>query len=348
MEQYDPPFPLDIGTSWHTDENSGRVEHNIMGYETIVLRGHQYENCLKISISDKEGTVSGYSYFAPDIGPIRHYVKVNGITLEYVLHPDNTAMLSRVLSSIKMLPIPAGTFLMGADSGATMVGTTNRNGDTVHSVILSAFTMSETDITQEQYQTIMDTNPSHFKTGADAPRRPVEQVCWYDAVRFCNKLSQNAGKTNCYDISNPDSTQWTCDMNANGYRLPTEAEWEYACKGGTATTYCSGADTNGMGAHAWSTYDSGITTHPVATKIATAYGLYDMAGNVWQWCNDWYGTYAAGAVTNPQGASGGLYRVLRGGGWGDDETYLRSTYRYDLNPDYRNVQIGFRVVLPVR
>jgi formylglycine-generating enzyme required for sulfatase activity len=228
-----------------------------------------------------------------------------------------------------MKDIPAGTFSMGETGIATPV----------HQVTLSAFLMQETEVTQEQYLAVMGKNQARFDTGATAPLKPVETVSWYEAVKFCNALSLLSGLTAVYD-----TTTWTADFTKNGYRLPTEAEWEYACRAGSLTSYWWGPDTNGMGASTWSLYNSGFTTQPVATKAANAYGLYDMTGNVWEWCNDWYGAYTAGAATNPLGAATGEFRVLRGGSWYAYVNDLRSAYRYGDLPGNRNCYIGFRCV----
>jgi formylglycine-generating enzyme required for sulfatase activity len=164
-----------------------------------------------------------------------------------------------------MKDIPAGTFTMGSDS------LLDAGAQPPHQVTLSAFKMSETDVTQEQYQAVMDTNPSFFNTGTGASLRPVESVTWYNAAQFCNALSALSGLASVYDTST-----WTADFSKTGYRLPTEAQWEFACRAGSTTEYWWGSDTNGMGARTWSIYNSGLTTHPVATKLANAYGMYDM------------------------------------------------------------------------
>lgn len=252
----------------------------------------------------------------------------------------NPAAPTKVVSTIVMKEIPAGAFTMGSSDTVDDPG-----AYPPHQVTLSAFKMSETDVTQEQYLAVMDTNPSHFDTGTGASLRPVENVSWHDAVKYCNALSLLSGFTAVYDTS-----AWTADFSKTGYRLPTEAQWEYACRAGSTTEYWWGSDTNGMGARTWSYYNSDSTTHPVATKLANAYGLYDMTGNVWQWCNDWYGDYTAGAETDPTGASTGSYRVLRGGSWYNDDggggIGVRSGFRYVSNPAYGHKDQGFRVVLP--
>ena len=178
-------------------------------------------------------------------------------------------------------------------------------------------------------------------------------VSWFDAVRFCNASSKLSGLDTVYN-----TTTWTADLTKSGYRLPTEAQWEYACRAGSTTEYWWGPDTNGLGARTWWTYNSVDGTQPVATKLANAYGLYDMTGNVWQWCNDWYGAYTAGAATDPTGASTGTCRVLRGGSWDLDcgavnggcyeyvGNHFRSAFRTANYPLDGDEGIGFRVVLP--
>ena len=217
-------------------------------------------------------------------------------------------------SGIEMLLIPGGTFTMGEEGWATPV----------HTVTLTkAFYLGKTEVTQAQWQDKMGNNPSSFKGYSDSPSRPVEGVSWNDIAGF---------------------------NNATGLRLPSEAEWEYACRGNTTTAfhsmpgYPNGTnDESLVGNIAWYHSNSGNTTHAVAGKAANAFGMYDMSGNVFEWCNDWYGSYAAGNATDPAGPSSGSYRVLRGGHWRYDSDYCRSSDRYDVGPDIRDYFIGFRV-----
>jgi formylglycine-generating enzyme required for sulfatase activity len=253
---------------------------------------------------------------------------------------------SVTVSLIPMVSIAGGTFQMGQEdiSDATPV----------HSVTVSDFNMGKYEVTQAEYEAVMGTNPSNFS----GDNLPVEQVSWYDAIVFCNKLSMRESLTPAYTISgsaNPadwgtvptsnDST-WdavTVDWNANGYRLPTEAEWEYACRAGTTTAHNTGDTiTDNTG---WYGGNSGNTTHPVGGKSANDWGLYDMHGNVWEWCWDWYGDYSSGAQTDPHGPSAGSFRVYRGGAW-QFNALLESARRIYVNPSNGYDNLGFRLVRP--
>ena len=195
----------------------------------------------------------------------------------------------------------------------------------------------------------MGYNPSNFK----GDNLPVEQVTWYDAIEFCNKLSEKEGLQKVYTITGRtpatgypiSNATVTMNNNANGYRFPTEAEWEFAANGGgnvRSTTAYSGS--NSVDAVAWYSENSGKKTHPVGTKAPSNLGLYDMSGNVWEWCWDWYGSYSNGAQTDPRGVSSGVGRVLRGGGWGNSAQHVRSASRFNGTPSNRYSGIGFRVV----
>jgi len=183
----------------------------------------------------------------------------------------------------------------------------------------------------------MGSNPSSFK----GDRLPVEQVSWFDVVGFCNGLSVKEGFEPCYTIS---GTSVTCDFSKNGYRLPTEAEWEYAAKGGRSSRGYKYAGANDVGEVGWYSANSGRTAHPVGGKQANELGLYDMSGNEYEWCWDWYGGYSAGPETDPRGPSSTtLLRVLRGGYLLSDAAGLRVSVRVSVAPSGRDDYGGFRL-----
>ena len=204
-----------------------------------------------------------------------------------------------------------------------------------HKVILTKdFYMMESEVTQQLYQRVMGDNPSYFK----GSNRPVEQVSWFDAVKFANKLSEMEGLEQCYTI-NGNTVTWS-KKECTGWRLPTEAEWEYAARGGESYKY---AGSNSVGDVAWYWENSGSKTHDVCGKSRNGYGLCDMSGNVWEWVWDYYGAYSSDSVLNPTGISSASSRVIRGGGWYTYPLYLRSAERYTYSPAGRNNRLGFRL-----
>jgi len=231
-----------------------------------------------------------------------------------------------------------------------------------HQVTVSSFYMGKYEVTQKEYKEMMGTNPSNFK----GDNLPVEQVSWYDAIEYCNKRSQREGLTPAYTIkknqsdpnnkSSLDEVKWTVtwNKNANGYRLPTEAEWEYACRAGTTTPFSTGnnittSQANYDGNNPYNKNAKGEyrqKTIAVGSFTPNAWGLYDMHGNVQEWCWDWYGNYSSGSQTDPMGASSGSYRMLRGGGWNYYARSLRSTNRNYTIPDSGSHNYGFRLVRP--
>lgn len=231
---------------------------------------------------------------------------------------------------MKLVLIPKGTFTMGSpieEEGAN-------DDEEQHQVTISKdYYLGVTEGTQGQYEKVMGSNPSYFQKRvirkSDSSMYPVEQVSWEDAVEFCKKLSELPEEKKAGRV----------------YRLPTEAEWEYACRAGSKTAYSFGADSTSIGDYAWFTENSGSKTHPVGEKKANAWGLYDMHGNVWEWCSDWYGEYPKGAVSDPVGPREGSHRVGRGGGWCDEAAICRSAFRYGDDPSFRFFNFGFRVAL---
>lgn len=225
--------------------------------------------------------------------------------------------------------VPTGTFTMGMTTGSG-----NSNELPIHQVTLSSFAIDKYEVTQAEYQAVMGTNPSYF-TGSNYP---VEQVTWFNAAQYCNARSTQEGLTPCYNTSS-----WSCNFSANGYRLPTEAEWEYAARGATNNPNYLYAGSDNIDNVAWYSSNSNSTTHPVGTKAPNSLGIYDMSGNVCEWCNDWYGSYSSGAQTDPVGSTSGSARVVRGGSWYGSATFCRVANRSYSFPSNGCSFLGFRV-----
>ncbi len=230
-------------------------------------------------------------------------------------------------SGIEMVLIQGGAFTMGD---------TDEIDATPHEVTISPFYIDKHLVTQEQYEQVMGDNPSRWK----GPKNPVEQVRWSDAVRFCNKRSTLEGLAPCYDLET-----WQCNFEAGGYRLPTEAEWEYACRAGTQGAYASGNDSSKLADYAWFDKNSGGHPQPVGTKKPNAWGLYDMCGNLWQWCNDFYQVdyYQQSRKDDPRGPKTGETKIVRGGCWKSSADSCKAGYRYNENPGYADVCFGYDI-----
>jgi len=244
--------------------------------------------------------------------------------------------------SFTMVAVPSGTFTMGATSEQ---GSDADSDETpTHSVTLRSFYIGQTEVTQELWQAVMGENPSWFNgTGSSRHgtshsenyginvKRPVESVSWDDCQVFIRKLNQMTGKQ---------------------FRLPTEAEWEYAARGGRNQGYKYSGSNNidDVAVYQDNSYNKGKSSsdygpHSVASKRANELGLYDMSGNVWEWCSDWYGSYSSSAQTNPTGPSSGSNRVIRGGGWGDIAGSCRVSHRCSYSPGLRSSRLGLRLAL---
>ncbi len=221
--------------------------------------------------------------------------------------------------TFNMIKVEGGTFQMGATS--EQESDAEYNERPVHSVTLSDYYIGQTEVTQELWEAVMGENPSAIKR---VSQHPVENVSWEDCQEFIKKLNQLTGQS---------------------FRLPTEAEWEFAARGGNNSRGYKYSGSNTVGSVAWYGGNSGSKTHAVATKQANELGLYDMSGNVWEWCSDWKGTYPSSAQTNPKGPSKGGYRVLRGGSWYFNAGSVRVSYRHNGTPSSRISSYGLRLAL---
>ncbi len=219
---------------------------------------------------------------------------------------------------IQFKRLPGGTFTMGSQEER------GRNTPQHSVTITKPFEIGIHEVTQKQYEAVMGTNPSVYK-GSD---HPVDSVSWNQAVEFCRKLSDMPAEKAAGHV----------------YRLPTEAEWEYACRAGTSSIFCFGDDESQLGDYAWFGITTKPTSHPVGQKEPNLWGIYDMHGNVYEWCQDFYAPYPAGAVTDPQGGETGPERVLRGGGLSNAASYCRSADRSYIAPETNKHSYGFRVV----
>ena len=220
--------------------------------------------------------------------------------------------------SFEMVEVRGGTFRMGATSeqGSDVWD----NEKPVHSVTLSGYYIGKTEVTQALWKAVMGSNPRRLK----GDYLPVENVSWDDCQEFIRELNALTGQN---------------------FRLPTEAEWEFACRGGNNSRGYKYSGSNNLGSVAWYDGNSGNKTHPVGTKAPNELGIYDMSGNVWEWCADWYGDYSSGAQTNPTGPYGGSNRVYRGGSWNYDVGRCRSSNRDFYYPWIRDIILGLRLAL---
>ena len=223
-------------------------------------------------------------------------------------------------TGIQMIFVKGGCYQMG-----DTFGDGDKDEKPVHNACVSDFYIGKYEVTQGQWQKVMGSNPSHFSSCGD--NCPVEKVSWNDIQGFIRKLNSQTGKN---------------------YRLPTEAEWEYAARsGGKSEKYAGGNDVDSV---AWYDGNSGSKTHPVGQKRPNGLGIYDMSGNVWEWCNDWYGEkyYGESPRDNPQGPGSSSTHVLRGGSWANNAQYARAAIRVGINPDSRGIGDGFRVAVSPR
>jgi formylglycine-generating enzyme required for sulfatase activity len=230
---------------------------------------------------------------------------------------------------MKLVLIPKGTFMMGSPESEEG----RQKDETQHEVTISKdYYLGVYEVTQAQYEKVMGKNPSYFqgpKVGNENADLPVENVSWDDTVEFCKKLSDLPEEKKAGRL----------------YRLPTEAEWEYACRAGSKTAYAFDDEEGLLPEYGWFSRNSSRRTHTVGLLEPNAWGLYDMHGNVWECCSDRYGDYPKGAVSDPSAPKVGSVRVGRGGGWYDVAADCRSAYRFRFVPSFRDNYLGFRVAL---
>jgi acetoin utilization deacetylase AcuC-like enzyme/formylglycine-generating enzyme required for sulfatase activity len=227
--------------------------------------------------------------------------------------PTKAPEVIETTTGIQMVVIPGGWSEIGSNAGAA-------DERPAHKVWVDAFLMDKFEVTQDEFRKYQLPDPSHFKD----PKNPLEQINWTDATLYCNERSRAEGLKPCYD-----EETWQCNFDANGYRLPTEAEWEYGCRAGTSTRYSFGDNPRRLRSYAWFGDNSRGRTHPVGQKKPNRWGLYDMHGNVAEWCNDFYSAdyYKHSPEKNPRGPSQAKQRVLRGGAWNSSPESCRSSYR---------------------
>ena len=290
-----------------------RKEEDSLGQEPTRQGSQRGRNVLLLAGGVGGIALLGIVVFMFDTSP------PDAAAIKAIMTAEQLALGGPIVNDIGivLVPFPAGEFTMG--SPASEVGRDDHD-ETRHRVqITKAFYLSAYEVTQDQYERVMGKNPSDDK-GAN---KPVETVSWNDAVEFCRKLSAQEGEE---------------------YRLPTEAEWEYACRAGTTTAYSFGYDAYRLSDYAWYSENSGSTPHAVGLKLPNAWGLYDMYGNVLEWCQDWHGSYGKETVViDPTGPASGEHRVLRGGSFVFPPGIVRSAVRAISLPDHRSVNVGFRL-----
>jgi len=307
------------------EEAEGHYRAARAGFEGVLTQARGEVGTL-LALAKRQHKLRRYDAALKTLGALLQAEphQVEALTLRELVARDKLGLPKELILElggdvklVAVLMVP-GKFTMGSAFGEK-----DRKSDEgpAHQVTISKpFYMGKYEVTQEQYERVMGRNPSSFK----GPKKPVQNVSWHDAAAFCQKVGQGAAKL---------------------VRLPTEAEWEYACRAGTQTRFLSGDDESQLSAFAWHDSNSDHTTHPVGWRKPNGWGLCDMHGNVWEWCLDWHGNYEKSAAHDPQGPVEGEYRVLRGGSCFDAPALCRSASRIRGNPVNRDYRIGFRVVV---
>ena len=282
------------------------------------------DGSVTVSVDENTSTSSRTATITVESATITRTLAVTQSEAEPPASQDRTFTVSGV--TFKMIYVEGGTFTMGATSEQSDDAWEREKP--AHTVTLSSYSIGETEVTQALWQAVMGSNPSYFSGN----NKPVECVSWNDCQDFISKLNAITGEN---------------------FRLPTEAEWEHAARGGNKSKGYKYAGSNTLGNVAWywdnipsqTSGNAGYSTQNVATKQANELGLYDMSGNVWEWCSDWYGSYNSSSQTNPTGPASGSSRVFRGGGWDSNAGSCRVSDRNYNAPDYRDADFGFRLAL---
>ena len=309
------------------------------GNSTVTARGICWSTKPNPTISDNKTTEgSGIGSYSSNLSNLSdnttYYIRAYATNEKGTSYGEEMSFTTLVFKNetfaingvtFTMIAVEGGTFKMGAQSSDS--GGDNYDSDAysdespVHDVTLSSYYIGETEVTQELWEAVMGSNPSYF---SGYPQKPVEYVSWNDCQEFITKLNNLTGKN---------------------FRLPTEAEWEYAARGGNKSRGYKYSGSNTIVNVAWYTDNSSSTTHDVKTKQANELGIYDMSGNVWELCQDWYGSYSSGSQTNPIGPSSGADYVYRGGSWYFNAEYCRVSFRFDYSPADSSNLLGLRLSL---
>ena len=291
-------------------KGSNRLKVTVPGYLPLEVNFRDYENCIIKSKLTYVLTITLPPNPSPIIDDPDPIVNTTSKTKETFTVND---------VSFTMVRVVGGTFAMGATEEQGNDAYTNEKP--THKVTISTFSIGETEVTEALWVAVMGSNTSFFK---DSPDKPMVNVSWMECQEFIKKLNSITGKS---------------------FRLPTEAEWEYAARGGNKSRHYKYSGGNNPNEVAWLDSNSGGNTHPVKTKSPNELGIYDMSGNVWEWCMDLYDDYSSSPQTNPTGASTGTKHINRGGSWDNNARNCRVSYRSSFSPAYRSYFIGLRLAL---
>ena len=317
-----PLLKEDYETWVYLTHGSRQMQVTAKNYLPLMIKFADYgvesveKNRTYVLVLSQVGTSSNQTDVSSTVSssPVQRLTAPSTISKDVITIPVKDGIC------IEMVKVEGGTFMMGATSE---MKNPNSNEKPVHQVTLTNdYNMGKYEVTQALWQAVMGSNPSEYK----GDNLPVETVSWNDCQKFISKLNSLTGRM---------------------FRLPTEAEWEYAARGGKESRGYQYSGSSNISDVAWYDENSGSKTHPVGTKQANELGIYDMTGNVWEWCSDWYSSYSSSSQTNPTGSDSGSARVSRGGGWFNDASYCRLSVRFYYTPDFRLDILGLRLALSV-